>query len=129
MAGGVLKEPIFFLLTTALKDRPQGPPTANRQPPTATNRQPPTAANRHQSPTTHPHQPPIANHQPQPTAINHHQPPTANRTNCQPRTANHHQPWLNISAACGLFAKLQFWNTFFFPLRTALPDGAGGSRV
>ena len=38
---GVLKEPnIFFLLRTALMDRPQGPPTANRQPPTAANRQP-----------------------------------------------------------------------------------------
>ena len=37
---------IFFLLRRALKDSPQGPPTANRhQPPTA-NRQPPPTANR-----------------------------------------------------------------------------------
>ena len=39
----VLKEPGFFLLRTALKDRPKGPPTANRQlPPTANRQQPPT---------------------------------------------------------------------------------------
>ena len=41
--GAVLQSPSFFLLRTALKDSPQGPLTANRQPPTATNRQPPTA--------------------------------------------------------------------------------------
>ena len=62
---GVLQEPIFFWLRTALKDRPQGPPL-----PTATDRQPPT---------TNPHQPPIARHQPPPTATDCHQPPTANR--------------------------------------------------
>ena len=48
-----LRMPIFCSLRTALKDSPQGPPTANRrqppmadcQPPTATNRQPPPTAN------------------------------------------------------------------------------------
>ena len=35
---------IFCFQKTALKDSPQGPPTANRQPlPTGTNCQPPTA--------------------------------------------------------------------------------------
>ena len=43
----VLKEPVFFLFRTALKDRPKGPPTANsHQPPTSTHQTPPTAANR-----------------------------------------------------------------------------------
>ena len=44
------------MLRTALKDSPQGPPTANHQSPlTATNRhQPPTAADRHQPPTAQP---------------------------------------------------------------------------
>ena len=64
------------LLRTALKDRPQGPPTANRQPPSIANRQPPPTTNRQplptatsrQPPTTNPHQPPITNHQPPPTA-------------------------------------------------------------
>ena len=45
---------LFFLLRIALRDRPKGPPTANRrlpstanrhQPPTATHRQPPAATN------------------------------------------------------------------------------------
>ena len=54
---------LCFLLRTAFEDRPQGPPTANRQPlPTATNRQPPTLTI-HQSPTTNRRQPP-------PTATN-----------------------------------------------------------
>ena len=51
---GVLRELDFFLLRTALWDRPKGPPTANCQPPPASscqppvaNRQPPTATNRH----------------------------------------------------------------------------------
>ena len=85
----------FFLLRTALKNRPKGPPTANRQPPTATNRQPPTAANRQRRPTANcqplptatNHQPPITNHQ-SPTT-NRHQPPVAN---CQPPTAANRQP-------------------------------------
>ena len=97
--GGSLRDEIFFfLLRTALKDRPKGPPTANRQlpstanrhqPPT-TNRQPPTAANRQRRPT--------ANCQPLPTASNH-QPPATNRrqppptaTNCQLPTANRQPP-------------------------------------
>ena len=63
------KEPnFFFLLRTALKDRPQRPPTANRQPPTASGNQPPTA--------NHCQPPPITNHRPPPTA--NRQPPTAN---------------------------------------------------
>ena len=78
-------------LRTALKDRPKGPPTANRQP---INRQPPPTAN-HQPPPTANRQPinrqppPTANHQPPPTA-NHHSPPTASGD--QPPTANHCQP-------------------------------------
>ena len=66
------KEPSFFLLRTALKDRPQGPSTANRQPlPTATNRQPPTT-NHHQPTATNSHQPPpTANHQSPPTMVGH----------------------------------------------------------
>ena len=47
---GVRKKPnMFFLLNTALKDSPRGPPTANRQPPTDANRQPPPTANRQPS--------------------------------------------------------------------------------
>ena len=66
--GGSLRDEIFFFLRrTALKDRPKGPPTANRQLP--------STANRHQTPTTNRHQPPVANCQP-PTAANR-QPPTA----------------------------------------------------
>ena len=70
--GGPLRTS-FFLLRTALKDRPKGPPTA--KPPTATNRQSPTT-NRHQPPTANRHQPPTANRHQPPTA-NRHQPPTA----------------------------------------------------
>ena len=40
MARAGFKKPDFFLLRTALKDSPQGPPTANRQPPPTANRQP-----------------------------------------------------------------------------------------
>ena len=48
----VRKNSIFVLLRTALKDSPQGPPTANRhQPPPTANCQPPSAANRHQPQT------------------------------------------------------------------------------
>ena len=62
----VLKTP--DLLRTALKDSPQGPPSA--QLPTATNRQPlPTATNRQPPPTA-------TNRQP-PTATDRHQPPNA----------------------------------------------------
>ena len=52
--GGSLRDEIFFfLLRTPLKDRPKGPPTANRQLP--------STANRHQPPTTNCHQPPATN--------------------------------------------------------------------
>ena len=57
---GVLKEPNFFFA----KDRPHGPPTANRQPPLTTNHQPLTTTNRHQPP-------PTANRQSPPTMVEH----------------------------------------------------------
>ena len=95
-AGGSLRDEIFFfLLRTALKDRPKGPPTANshqlptatnRQPPAATNRQPPTAANRQRRPT--------ANCQPLPTASNH-QPPATNRRQPPPTATNRQLPTAN----------------------------------
>ena len=100
----------FFLLRTALQDRPKGPPTANRQPPTATNRQPPTAANRQRRPTANGqplptatnHQPPATNHQPPPTTTNRHQPPitnhqspTTNRRQPPPTATNHQLPTAN----------------------------------
>ena len=86
----VLKGRDFFLLRTALKDRPKGPPTANsHQLPTATNRQPPTAANRQRRPTANCQPLPTAsNHQP--LATNHHQPPPT--ASCQLPTANRRQP-------------------------------------
>ena len=93
---------ILFLLRTALKDRPKGPPTGNHQPPPTANHQPPPTASGDQPPTAnHCQPPPTTNHQP-PTAANRHQPPptascqlpTANRH--RPPTANRHQPWLNI---------------------------------
>ena len=88
-SGLSLRTPFCLLLRTALKDSPQGPPTANRQPPTVTNRQPPTAANR-QPPTAANRQPPTAaNRQPPPTA-NRQPPPTANRQ--PPPTANRQPP-------------------------------------
>ena len=100
----ILKEPnFFFLLRTALEDRPQRlrtanhqpPPRANRhQPPTATNCQPPPSASGDQPPSAnHCQPPPTTNHQP-PTAANRQQPPPT--ANGQPPTANCHQPWLNI---------------------------------
>ena len=47
--GLSLRSKMLFLLRTALKDSPQGPPRANRQSPTTANHQPPpTATNRHQ---------------------------------------------------------------------------------
>ena len=63
----------FFMSRTALKDSPQGPPTAGcGQPPTPTNHQPPRT-NCRQPPPTANRQPPTANRQP-PTA--NRQPPT-----------------------------------------------------
>ena len=80
--GGSLRNPNFFLLRNALKDRPKGPPTANRQlPPTANRQQPPNA--NHQPPPTTNRQP-----RPLPTATNCHQPPPA--TNRQPPIATNH---------------------------------------
>ena len=136
----VLKGPVFFLLRTALKDRPKGPPTANRQLPSTANRhQPPTsnrqqrtanhpppATNRRQPPDSHHYQPPRTTNRQPPTAANHLQalptascqPPTTHRH--QPPTANRHHPWLSTWSARGLFWENWFRNTFFFPLRTAL---------
>ena len=97
----VLKGPDFFLLRTALKDHPKGPPTANRQlpptanrrqPPTANRRQPPTATNRQPSTAANRHQPPITNCQLPPTAANRRQPPTANRQPAIPPAANRLSP-------------------------------------
>ena len=105
--GGSLRDEIFFfLLRTALKDRPKGPPTANRQLPTTANCHQPPTTNRHQPPATNRRQlpaatnrqlpttanrlqPPTASHQPPPTTTNRHQPPVAN---CQPPTAANRQP-------------------------------------
>ena len=81
--GGSLRDEIFFcLLRTALKDRPKGPPTANRQLP--------STANRHQPPTTNRHQPPATNRCQPPAATNRQLPTTANRL--QPPTASHQPP-------------------------------------
>ena len=76
--------------------------------PNANRHQPPTT-NRHQLPTTNRHQLPVANCQP---------PTTANR---QLPTANRHQPWLSTWSARGLFWENWYRNSFFSPLRTALP--------
>ena len=131
-AGRSLRDQIvFFLLRTALKDRPKGPPTANCQLPSTANRHQLPTTNRHQPPPTasgdqpptanHCQPPPTTNHQP-PTAANHHQPPptascqlpTANR---QTPTANRHQPWLSTWSARGFFWENWFRNTFFFPVK------------
>ena len=45
-SGRSLRDQIFFSLRTALKDRPKGPPTANRQPPPTANRDQPPTVNR-----------------------------------------------------------------------------------
>ena len=91
VARAVLKVPDFlFLLRTALKDRPKGLPTANRQLPSTANRHRPPTTNRHQPPpTASGDQPPTANHCQPPTTTNRHQPPVAN---CQPPTANRQPP-------------------------------------
>ena len=73
---GVLKD--FFLLRTALRDRPKGPSTTNHQPPPTANHQPPPATSRDQ--------PPAANHCQPPSTTNPQLPPTA--TNRQPPTAH-----------------------------------------
>ena len=111
-----------FLLRTALKDRPKGPPTANRQLPSTANRHQPPTTHRHQPPATNRRQPPAATNRQLPTATNH-QSPTTNRRptttnrhqppvdNCQPPTAtNRHQPWLSTWSARGLVPE----HFFFF---------------
>ena len=90
----VLKGPDFFLLRTALQDRPKGPPTANRQLPPTANRHRPSTANRRQLPPATHHQLPTATNRRQPPPTTNCQPPTGNLH--QPPTANRHQPWLNI---------------------------------
>ena len=85
-SGRSLRDQIFFLLRTALKDRPKGPPTANRQLPPTANRQQPSTANRQPRPT--------ANCQPLPTATNHPV-PTANCPQPPPTVANHQPPTAN----------------------------------
>ena len=104
--GASLRNDFFFLLRTAFKDSPKGPPTANRQLPSTANRHQPPTTNRHQPPATNRCQPPAAtnrqlpttanclqlptaSHQPPPTTTNRHQPPVAN---CQPPTAANRQP-------------------------------------
>ena len=121
--GGPLGPRFFFLLRTALKDRPKGPSTANHQPPpTANCRQPPAATNRQPPTTANRHQPPIPNHQLPPTTINRHQPPTT--ASRQSPIANRQPPTANTWCARG-----HFWETgvqehffFFLSLKTALPQ-------
>ena len=127
----VLWDRDFFLLRIALKDRPKGPPTANRQPPpTAANCQPPTAANGQRRPT--------ANHQPLPTATNHQSPTTNHRqppptaTNRQLPTANHQSsPTANRQPPPTMVEHMSytrpFWETwiqehFFFSFVKDCPD-------
>ena len=125
MAWWSLRNQIFFLSRTALKDCPKGPPTANRRqpptsnrhqpPPTGSSDQPPSATN-HQSLTTYRRQPP-------PTATNR-QLPTANRQS--PPTANRQPPPTMVEH---MECPRAFWGTlcngtlFFSPLRTALLNG------
>ena len=102
---------VLILLRTALKDRPKGPSTANRQPPpTANRRQPPTNRSGDQPPTGN-HQPPIPNHQLPPTTINRHQPPVANR---QPPTTNRQPLTANTWCARGPFWETWVQEHFFF---------------
>ena len=128
---GVLKgRDFFFLLRTALKDRPKGPPTANRQLPSTANRHQPPTTNRHQPPATNRRQPPAATNRQLPTTANRLQPPTASHqppptascqlptANCrQSPTANCHQPWLSTWSARGLFWENWYRNTFFFSVK------------
>ena len=89
----VLTMPDFFLLRAALKDSPQGPPTANH----------------HQLPTTNCH------HQP-PTA-NRHQPPTAN---CQPLKERRSDDQDAESVPVNVRSCWRYEGLFFCPSRTAL---------
>ena len=54
---------LWYLLRTALKDSPRGPPTANRRPPTPAIHQPTTANPRQPPPTANRQPPPTANRQ------------------------------------------------------------------
>ena len=143
--GRSLRNQIFFLLRTALKDRPKGPPTANRQLPSTANRHQPPTTNRHQPPTTNRrqppaatnrqlpttanrHQPPITNHQPPPTTTTatNRQLPTANRR--QPPTANHQPPPTmveHMQCPRAILGKL-VPEHFFFPVKDR-PGGDGGA--
>ena len=70
--GGLWELDLFFLLRTALKDRPKGPPTAtNHQSPTTNRRQPPPTATNRQLPTANRQSPPTANGQSPPTMVEH----------------------------------------------------------
>ena len=94
-ARGVLKgRDFFFLLRTALKDRPKGPPTANRQLPSTPNRHQPPTTNRHQPPATNRRQPPAATNRQLPTTANRLQPPTASHQP-PPTAANRQLPTAN----------------------------------
>ena len=136
-AGASLRDEIFFfLLRTALKDRPKGPPTANRQLPSTANRHQPPTTNRHQPPATNRCQPPAATNRQLPTNANCLQPPTASQqpppttTNRQlptanrqpPPTANRQLPPTMVEHMECPRAFLGNRNTFvfFFPLRTPL---------
>ena len=122
-ARAVLKGPdFFFLLRTALKDRPKGPPTANRQLPSTANRHQPPTTNRHQPPpTASGDQPPTANHCQPPPTTNHQPPTTTNRH--QPPVANHQPPPTmveHMECPRAFLGKLVPEHLFFPPLRTAL---------
>ena len=136
----------FFLLRTALKERPKGPPTANRQlpstanrhqrpttnrhqPPATNRRQPPAATNRQLPTTANRHQPPITNHQPPPTTTNR-QLPTANRQ--PPPTANRQPPPTmveHMECPRAFFGKLVPEHFFFSPVKDRpVGKGVGGGR-
>ena len=141
-AGRSSRDQIFFLLRTALKDRPKGPPIVNhqppptaanrRQPPTAANRQPRPTANRQPLPTATNHPSPTANcRQPPPTAANH-QPPTANRQS--PPAANRQSPPTmveHMSYTRSFLKKPCSGTVFFFPVkdRPGLPQEETGFSV
>ena len=113
--GRSLRDQIFFLLRTALKDRPKGPPTANRQlPPTANRRQLPTAANRQPPPTSNRQPLSTATNHPSPTANCCQPPPTTNRQS--PPAANRQWPPTMVEhmSYTRLFLKKPCSGTVFF---------------
>ena len=90
--GGPLGLRFFFSLRTTLKDRPQGPSTANHQPPPTANRHQPPTANCRQLPAATNRQPPITANRHQPPIPNHQLPPTTTICRQPPSTAtNRHQ--------------------------------------